>query len=106
MEGKTAVIIGGSGGIGSEVARHLAHAGAAVVVTYRNAREAAERLLAELPGPGHWSRQLDVDDTAALRALASDVRSRNGRCDMLVNCAGITRFVAHGDLDALDDELI
>jgi len=33
------------------------------------------------------------------------VRSRYGRCDILVNCAGTTRFVAHADLDGLDDAL-
>jgi 3-oxoacyl-[acyl-carrier protein] reductase len=106
MNGKVAVVTGGSGGIGSEIARHFAHAGAAVIITYRNAKAAAEHLLGELPGGAHWARQLDVDDTPALNALAAEVKSRHGRCDVLVNCAGITRFVAHPDLDALDDELI
>ncbi len=32
--------------------------------------------------------------------------SRYGFCDLLINCAGVTRFVPHGDLDGLDDELI
>jgi 3-oxoacyl-[acyl-carrier protein] reductase len=106
MQGKVAVVTGGSGGIGSAIAGELAHAGATVVVTYRNAHEAAERLIAQLPGGGHWLRQLDVDDSAALSNLAAEVQAKHGRCDMLVNCAGITRFVAHADLDALDDELI
>ena len=106
MQGKVVVITGGSGGIGSEIARHFAQAGATVVFTYRNAKAAAERLLAQLGGHGHWARQLDVDDSAALNTLASDVKSKHGRCDVLVNCAGITRFVAHADLDALDDELV
>jgi 3-oxoacyl-[acyl-carrier protein] reductase len=106
MHGKVVVVTGGSGGIGSAIARHCAQAGATVVITFRNAKDAAERLLSEMSGTGHWSRQLDVDDSAALNALASEVRERQGRCDVLVNCAGITRFVAHRDLDALDDELI
>ena len=38
--------------------------------------------------------------------LAVDIESRYGRCDVLVNCAGTTRFVAHDDLDGLDDALI
>jgi 3-oxoacyl-[acyl-carrier protein] reductase len=106
MQGQIVVITGGSGGIGSEIARHFAHAGATVIITYRNAKDAAERLLGALPGSGHWARQLDVDDTAALNALASEVQLKHGRCDVLVNCAGITRFVVHADLDALDDALI
>ena len=34
------------------------------------------------------------------------MKTKAGRCDVLVNCAGMTRFVPHADLDALDDELI
>ncbi len=106
MQGKVVVITGGSGGIGSQIVRHFARAGATVVLTYRNGKEAALRLVGDLPGAGHQARQLEVDDSAALKALASDVQRELSRCDVLVNCAGITRFVAHRDLDALDDELI
>jgi 3-oxoacyl-[acyl-carrier protein] reductase len=38
--------------------------------------------------------------------MAAQVAERYGRCDVLVNCAGTTRFVPHGDLDSLDDDLI
>lgn len=106
LQGKVAVITGGSGGIGSSIARSLAQAGATVVITFRNARESAQKLIDELPGSGHWMQQLDVDDTPALAKLAAAVSERHRRCDVLVNCAGITRFVAHPDLDGLDDELI
>jgi 3-oxoacyl-[acyl-carrier protein] reductase len=100
------VVTGGSGGIGSEICRHLARAGAQVVFTYRSGREAAQRLHAALPGSGHWAKQVAVDDSAGLKILAAEVESKQGRCDVLVNCAGITRFVPHADLDALDDEII
>jgi 3-oxoacyl-[acyl-carrier protein] reductase len=106
LGGKLAVVVGGSGGIGAEVCAHLAQAGATVVLTYRKGREAAERIQASLPGAGHWAKQVAVDDSAGLKLLAAEVESRHGRCDILVNCAGITRFVPHADLDALDDELI
>jgi 3-oxoacyl-[acyl-carrier protein] reductase len=76
------------------------------VLTYRNGREAAERLLAVLPGKAHWAKRVAVDDSEALRLLAAEVESKHHRCDVLVNCAGITRFVAHADLDALDDQII
>jgi 3-oxoacyl-[acyl-carrier protein] reductase len=106
LSGKVAVVTGGSGGIGSEICLALAQAGAAVVFTYNRGREAAEALHKRLPGTGHWAKQAAVDDSAGLKILAAEVESRNGRCDVLVNCAGITRFVAHADLDALDDSLI
>jgi 3-oxoacyl-[acyl-carrier protein] reductase len=106
MQGKVAVVTGGSGGIGSAICRQLAQAGASVVFTYRKGHEAAERLLSALPGSGHWIQQVSVEDSAALNRLATEVESKNARCDVLVNCAGITRFVPHTDLDALDDQLI
>lgn len=106
MQGKVAVVTGGSGGIGSEICRHLAQAGATVVFSYRNREQAAQRLQASLPGSGHWTKQVSVDDSAGLKLLAAEVASKHSRCDVLVNCAGITRFVPHSDLDALEDQLI
>ena len=47
-----------------------------------------------------------MTDSAALAKLAAEIAGRYGVCDVLVNCAGVTRFVPHGDLDALDDALI
>jgi len=47
-----------------------------------------------------------VDDSAGLKSFAAEVESKHGRCDVLVNCAGITRFVPHAELDALDDQII
>ena len=106
MRERVVVVTGGSGGIGSEICRQFAAAGATLVFTYRNGKPAAERLLGELHASGHSAHQVAVDDSAALNALAAAVKTKAGRCDVLVNCAGMTRFVAHADLDALDDELI
>lgn len=100
-----AVVTGGAGGIGGAICRALAAAGFAVVVGYRNSAEQAHRLASAL-GDGHIAMQAPVTDSAALKALAAGVAQRYGGCDVLVNCAGTTRFVPHGDLDALDDALI
>ena len=51
----------------------------------------------------HAALKAPVTDSAALEALAAEVARRCGRCDLLVNCAGTTRFVAHPDLDAGPD---
>jgi 3-oxoacyl-[acyl-carrier protein] reductase len=106
LTGRVVVVTGGSGGIGSAICRAFAQAGATVVFTYRSGREAAQRLQSALGTGGHWARQLTVDDSAGLKQLAADVQSKHGRCDVLVNCAGITRFVPHAELDALDDQII
>lgn len=100
-----AVITGGAGGIGVAVCEALATAGFAVVVGYRRSSGAAAALAARLPGGGHVALAAPVTDSAALARLAEQVESRFGRADVLVNCAGMTRFVPHAELDQLDDAL-
>jgi len=106
LAGRVAVVTGGAGGIGTSIVRALAAAGAAVVVGYQSSAAAATALAAALPGEGHRAAPAPVTDSAALAALAAAVEAEHGRLDILVNCAGITRFVAHADLDGLDDALI
>lgn len=106
MQGKIVLVTGGAGGIGAAVCRSVAESGASVVFTYRNSKDAAETLLASLPGAGHLALQARVDETPAVQELAQQVQAQHGRLDVLVNCAGTTRFVPHHDLDGLDDDLI
>src|SRR5690348_9272958 len=106
MERAVAVVTGGAGGIGSAICRKLADIGMCVVVGYNRSEEAARQLAHSLPGTGHSARPALVTDRAQLAALARGTGADYGRCDVLVNCAGTTRFVRHPDLDALDDELI
>jgi 3-oxoacyl-[acyl-carrier protein] reductase len=101
-----AVITGGTGGIGAATARALAAAGFCVAVGYRQSAAAAESLAAGLPGTGHMAVNALVNDSMSLRAMAAAIGERYARCDVLVNCAGTTRFVPHDDLDGLDDALI
>lgn len=103
---QVAVVVGGSGAIGSAICRHFANAGAICIVTYNSGKEAAQALVTSLPGNVHWAAHVPVDDSATLDALAADVQAKHGRLDVLVNCAAITRYVPHNDLDALDDRLI
>ena len=77
-----------------------------VVVGYNRSADAANQLVSTLSGAGHSAHAAPVADSAALTALAATSANQYGVCDVLVNCAGITRFVPHTDLDALDDQLI
>ncbi|MBK6660528.1 MAG: SDR family oxidoreductase [Proteobacteria bacterium] len=107
LSGRVAVVIGGAGGIGSAICDVLARADATVVVTYHQSDQAARQLVQRLGGGGaHRALRASVTDSATLARLASSVDDSHGRCDLLINCAGVTRFVPHGDLDGLDDALI
>lgn len=106
LQGKVAVITGASGGIGSATAHRFAAAGCRVVVGYNSRSEAADKLVAALPGTGHRSTRMPMENTAELLDVAAMVEREYGRCDVLVNSAGFTRMIAHADLEALTDELI
>jgi 3-oxoacyl-[acyl-carrier protein] reductase len=77
-----------------------------VAVGYDSSGEKAEAMLGALPGDGHMALGMPVTDSAALTDAIAAVEKRHARLDLLVNSAGITRFVPHGDLDGLDDALI
>ncbi|MBI4885657.1 MAG: SDR family oxidoreductase [Acidobacteria bacterium] len=106
LAGRVALVTGATGGIGSAICRSLAAAGARVAVAYRHDAEAAEALARSLPGPDHAWFQADITESAQLDRLAAEITRRYGTVDVLVNCAGTTRFVPHADLDGLDDALI
>ncbi len=108
LNGKVALVTGGAGGIGQAICKTLAEHGAAVVVGYNASEQAARRLAASLPAAEqpHQALAAVVTDGASLSRLAMDIDRSYGRCDILVNCHGTTKFIAHHDLDALDDGLI
>jgi 3-oxoacyl-[acyl-carrier protein] reductase len=101
-----ALVTGGAGGIGGAICRSLAEAGFRIAVGYNRSADAAARLAEELPGSSHFAVAAPVTDSTALTLMAAEIARRAGRCDVLVNCAGTTRFVPHSDLDGLDDVLI
>jgi len=108
LKDKVAVITGGGGGIGSEIARSFAEAGALVILTHRggDGLAKAEATIASLAGEGHMMLMASVDNSQQQARLAATLEEKFGKVDILVNNAGVTRFVEHGDLEGLDDELI
>lgn len=106
LNGKVAVVVGGSGGIGAASARLLAAEGAIVAIGYFGGIERAKALASELLGSGHSVFQIQVDDSASVVAAAKSVLDRHGRIDILVNAAGTTKQVPHGDLEGMDDALL
>jgi 3-oxoacyl-[acyl-carrier protein] reductase len=106
LEGKIAVVTGGSSGIGAAAARLFAAEGASVYVGYNKGLDRAEKLIRELAGSGHKAVRIVLEDSGTIRAAAKVVGDAHGRADIVVNSAGFTRPVPHGDLDGLTDDLI
>ncbi len=94
LTGRTALVTGGSRGIGRAVALELGRAGASVVVGYRSGRDEAEAVAAEIGGR---AVQADVSDPVSAAALVEAA----GDLDILVNNAGLTR---DGLLARMSDE--
>lgn len=105
LDGKVAVVIGGSGGIGAASAQRLAAEGARVLVGYNRSQDRAEALVAQLAGQGHGVFQIAIEDSQSVLAAAAAVAAQTDKVDILVNSAGVTRPVPHADLEALDDAL-
>ena len=103
---RTALVVGGSGGIGSAIVRRLASDGLIVIVGYGSNSDTASELVSGLAGEGHRPWPVSVNDAGSLKALADHLSSEFGHLDVLVNCAGVTRPVPHHDLIGLDDNLI
>src|SRR4051794_31661186 len=92
LGGLNAVVIGGTSGIGRQIAIGLAQHGANVAPVGRNA-EAVELVCAEIESMGRISTRLtaDVRSQTSLEQLAKALSTRLGIADILVNAAGITK---------------
>jgi 3-oxoacyl-[acyl-carrier protein] reductase len=93
LQGRVAVVTGGSRGIGRATAVALAQRGAAVAISYRERADAAEETLrcVRACGVPAFAGRCDISDEAAVRDFFATVRTALGAPDVLVNNAGIVR---------------
>jgi 3-oxoacyl-[acyl-carrier protein] reductase len=93
LEGKTAVVTGGSRGIGRAVCVRLASMGAMVYINFVSRSDAAEEVLNEITATGGKARiiKFDVADADGVQAAFKSITKEAGSIDILVNNAGITR---------------
>lgn len=104
LTGKTALVTGGSKGLGKAMARIFAEAGADVFISSRSAEElqaAATEIGEGLTVKVEWM-VADMSDRAQVRALAAEAEMRFGKVDILVNNAGINNPQA---IDEITDEI-
>jgi len=92
LEGKAAVVLGGTSGIGRTLSLGLADAGADVVASARR-QEQVDDTAAEIERRGRQTLRLcsDVRDRASLEELLAASLQRFGKVDILINCAGIIK---------------
>jgi 3-oxoacyl-[acyl-carrier protein] reductase len=104
LHGKTALVTGGSRGIGAAISRALAAAGISVAINYRERADAAEALAAELRQNGVRAKvfRADVSRADAVASMVETVRSELGTIDILINNAGIAITRGIDDLTEAD----
>jgi 3-oxoacyl-[acyl-carrier protein] reductase len=104
---KVAVITGGCGQIGYAAARQLATDDITVVVLVRKNLQEAKELLSKLPNQqlNHTAILASVTDTAQIKEAVQQVTGTFGRCDILINAAGINKVVPVSHIDKFTDEL-
>lgn len=109
IEGKTAIVTGGSRGVGKAIVLALAEAGAHVVFTYQSNRAKAEAVLEEvrLRGTDAEAIQLDLSDAAATETVIEQAVKRFGRVDLLVNNAAVwpTSYVKDIELNQWNETM-
>ncbi len=94
LSGKVAVVTGASKGIGAEIARALAGAGASVVVNYSSSRAGADKVVQDIAAAGGKAIavQGDVSRSEDIKKLFDQTIKTYGQLDILVNNAGIYQF--------------
>jgi len=103
LAGKVAVVTGASKGIGAAIAKHLAAAGASIVVNYASSKAGADRVVTEIIAQDGKAVAIqgDVSKPADIGRLFSETKKTFGHVDILVNNAGIYEF---GPLEQVTEE--
>lgn len=93
LDGKVAIVTGGSRGIGAAIAKELARNGAQVAINYQSNTESADAVVKAIEEEGgiSYAIKADVSDVNDIQQFINTVKERFGKIDILVNNAGITR---------------
>jgi len=106
LSGKSALVTGGSRGIGAAIAKRLAKEGADVAVTYSSSPERAQQIVEDIVKEGNKGLAVKADsaDQLAVRAAVQQAAKEFGKLDILVNNAGVLALGPIADFPAEDFE--
>jgi 3-oxoacyl-[acyl-carrier protein] reductase len=107
IQNKVVVITGGCGQIGYAAAKRFATDGTTVVALVRKNLEDAELMLRKLPNQNlnHKAILASVIDTDSIKSAVQQVNDAFGRCDILINAAGVNKVVTVNQIEDFSDEI-
>lgn len=107
LRNKIALVTGGGTGIGRATSLTLAKKGAAVIVNYSRSKADADETVQwiEHEGGQAMAIQADVSRDEEVRAMVQTAVNRFGTIDLLVNNAGMTKYIPMGDLEAATEDI-
>jgi 3-oxoacyl-[acyl-carrier protein] reductase len=107
LEGKVSLVTGGSGDIGSAIAKRLGQSGSTVVITYVGAEDLASQTVDEIKAEGGNASALRLDqrDPNEIEAIISQISQDQGRLDILVNNAAWNIGIPFPNLEELTAEI-
>jgi 3-oxoacyl-[acyl-carrier protein] reductase len=104
LSGRVALVTGGGAGMGLEISRRLAAAGANLAISYARSKREAQDLAGTLQTRCSV-HHADLRHASEADALVQAVVREHGKLDILVNCAGATRFISFENLEAITEEV-
>ena len=107
LEGKVSLVTGGSGDIGSAIAKRLGQSGSTVVITYVGAEDLASQTVDEIKAEGGKASALRLDqrDPNEIEAIITQISQDQGRLDILVNNAAWNIGIPFPNLEELTAEI-
>ena len=107
IKGCTAIVTGGTGGLGNRLARKFAEAGANIALVYKESDDKAEEIAAELRGPDTRVVPIaaDLSTQSGIEAMVTRTDKEFDSIDILVNNAAMNIWVPFSELDTMTLEL-